>query len=144
MLRHSVSPRPSARSSAPIASACHAPRPVLRARRAPWGSRARSMVPPDPVLWPVLADPSRMYHRLSNPRWGCLVSTSAISDNRMRPSWTRMNGSTRSYGTDPDGSASRTGNPITRIDAAFSTCTASRPSLTSCSFMAPCSFPALG
>ncbi len=28
-LRHSVSPRPSSRCSAPIASACHAPRPVL-------------------------------------------------------------------------------------------------------------------
>src|SRR6266498_2231126 len=92
-LRHSESPRPSPRSSAPIASACHAPRPVRSASSAPFGSRARSMAPPGPVLWPVLAEPSRMYQRLSNPRSGCLVSIPDSSERRNRLSCTRMKGS---------------------------------------------------
>src|SRR5918994_569718 len=41
--------------------------------------RARSIAPPGPVLWPVLASPASRYHRLSNPRWGCLVSMLARS-----------------------------------------------------------------
>src|SRR6266498_3004772 len=92
-LRYSESPKPSPRSSAPIASACHAPRPVRSASSAPFGSRARSMAPPGPVLWPVLAEPSRMYQRLSNPRSGCLVSIPDSSERRNRLSCTRMKGS---------------------------------------------------
>ena len=45
----------------------------------PVPSRARSNVPPGPVLWPVLASPDRMYQRLSNPRCGCVVSSFARS-----------------------------------------------------------------
>jgi hypothetical protein len=136
-LRNSVSAWPSSNSSAPIASACQTPRPVLSARSAPSDSCALSMAPPGPVLWPVLTDPSRTYQRLSNPRWGCLVSTFARSDSRRRPSWTRMNGSTCSYGTPREGKASRMGCPMTWIHAASSTRTASRPVVSIWLFMLP-------
>ena len=95
-LRHSVSPRPWPRSSAPIASACQAPRPVLSASSAPWGALPARWRRRVRVLWPVLAEPSRMYHRLSNPRWGCLVSMPDSSESRKRLSCTRMKGSVSS------------------------------------------------
>jgi hypothetical protein len=41
------------------------------------------------------------------PRWGRLVSTSLGSERRRRLAWTRMNGSTRSYGTLRVGNGSR-------------------------------------
>ena len=124
--RNSVSPRPSSISSSPMPSACQAPLPVRSARSAPSDRRARSIVPFGPVLWPVLAEPSITYHRLSNPRWGCFVSTFPTSDSFIRPSCTRRNGSTCAYGTVRDGNASSTGNPIMRISAASSTTIASR------------------
>ena len=96
------------------------------------GSLARSIVPPGPVLWPVLAEPSRMYQRLSNPRWGCLVSTPASSESRKRLSWTRMNGSTLSYGTLREGRGSRISKPIIGRMWACSTSTASREARVSC------------
>ena len=78
------------------ASACQAPRPVLSQSSEPSASCARSVEPPGPVVLPVLADPWSTYHRLSKPRWGCLVSLPAISEGRNRPSCTRMNGSVSS------------------------------------------------
>src|SRR6266540_1651750 len=56
-------------------------------------STLRHSESPGPVLWPVLAEPSRMYQRLSNPRSGCLVSIPDSSERRNRLSCTRMKGS---------------------------------------------------
>ena len=47
------------------------------------------------VLWPVLAEPLMTYQRLSKPRCGCFVSTLPTSESRIRPSWTKRNGSNR-------------------------------------------------
>ena len=44
--------------------------PVRMNRSDPSSSRARSKVPPGPVLCPVLDDPEIAYQRLSNPRCG--------------------------------------------------------------------------
>jgi hypothetical protein len=52
-------------------------------RSDPVSSRARSIAPLGPVLWPVLAAPETRYHRLSNPRCGCLVSRLARSSGNV-------------------------------------------------------------
>src|SRR5215210_9442272 len=70
------------------------------------------MAPRSPVLWPVLTDPSRTYQRLSTSVGmpGDHVPLGPTAGDDLRG--TRMNGSTRSYGTAREGKASRMGTPI--------------------------------
>src|SRR5918994_219857 len=139
--RISVPALPSLSSSSPIPSACHTPLPVRSFRRDPVCSRARSIAPPGPVLWPVLASPASRYHRLSNPRWGCLVSMLARSGVMgTTASWTRMKGSTCAYGMVREGRGSRTSRPIMGRMWAFSSRTTSRSPVSICVLMVRCSF----
>src|ERR687889_788571 len=139
--RISVPALPSLSSSSPIPSACHTPLPVRSFRSDPLCSRARSIAPPGPVLWPVLASPASRYHRLSNPRWGCLVSMLARSGVMgTTASWTRMKGSTWAYGMVRDGNGSRTSRPITERTWASSTSTISRCPVSICVVMVRYSF----
>src|SRR5918998_1124103 len=140
-LRISVPAFPSLISSSPIPSACHTPRPVRSFKRDPACSRARSIAPPGPVLWPVLASPASTYHRLSKPRWGCLLSMLARSSVMgTTASWTRMKGSTCAYGMVRDGRGSRTSRPIIGRMWASSTRTTSRSPVSICVVMVRCSF----
>src|SRR5918993_2586167 len=139
--RISLPALPSRSSSSPIPSACHTPRPVRSFRSDPACSRARSIAPPGPVLWPVLAAPAITYHRLSNPRWGCLVSRLARSGVMgTTASWTRMKGSTCAYGMARDGRGSRVSMPITERMWASSTRTISRSPVSICMVMVRYSF----
>src|SRR5918997_5386805 len=139
--RISVPALPSLSSSSPIPSACHTPLPVRSFRSDPLCSRARSIAPPGPVLWPVLASPASRYHRLSNPRWGCLVSMLARSGVMgTTPSWTRMKGSTWAYGMVRDGNGSRTSRPIMGRTWASSSSTISRSLVSICVVMVRYSF----
>src|SRR5215213_5007069 len=139
--RISVPALPSLSSSSPIPSACHTPLPVRSFRSDPVCSRARSIAPPGPVLWPVLASPASRYHRLSNPRWGCLVSMLARSGVMgTTASWTRMKGSTCAYGMVREGRGSRTSSPIIGRMWAFSSRTTSRSPVSICVVMVFCTF----
>src|SRR5918995_4589276 len=139
--RISVPDLPSLSSSSPIPSACHTPLPVRSFKSDPVCSRARSIAPPGPVLWPVLASPASRYHRLSNPRWGCLVSMLARSSVMgTTASWTRMKGSTCAYGMVRDGRGSRISRPITGRMWASSSRTTSRSLVSICVVMVRCSF----
>src|SRR5829696_6708722 len=139
--RISVPALPSLSSSSPIPSACHTPLPVRSFRSDPVCSRARSIAPPGPVLWPVLASPASRYHRLSNPRWGCLVSMLARSSVMgTTASWTRMKGSTCAYGMVREGRGSRTSRPIMGRMWASSSRTTPRSPVSICVLIVHCSF----
>src|SRR5215203_4683527 len=139
--RISVPALPSLSSSWPIPSACHTPLPVRSFRSDPVCSRARSIAPPGPVLWPVLASPASRYHRLSNPRWGCLVSMLARSGVMgTTASWTRIKGSTCAYGMVREGRGSRTLRPIMGRMWASSSRSTSRSLISICVLMVRSSF----